>query len=118
MGAVRPSVGRIVHYVSHGTPVRADGSQAFTSRCRAAFVTEVDPHDPDRIGLTAINPTGMFFHPLAAGGCRYDLGAEQPGAPDCPNRESHGNPFRVVKVTIRPSFSRLAPFSVDAQSAP
>ncbi len=94
MGVVRPSVGRIVHYVSHGTPVRPDGSQAFTSRCRAAFVTEVDPHDPDRIGLTAINPTGMFFHPLAAGGCKRDDGAEQPGAPDCPNRESHGSPFR------------------------
>ncbi|MDT3395427.1 hypothetical protein RKE29_01970 [Streptomyces sp. B1866] len=36
-----PSVGRIVHYVSHGTPVREDGSQAHPPACRAAIVTEV-----------------------------------------------------------------------------
>ncbi|MFJ2029439.1 hypothetical protein [Streptosporangium sp. NPDC087985] len=33
-----PTVGRIVHYVSHGTPPRPDGTQAFTSQCRAAIV--------------------------------------------------------------------------------
>jgi len=32
----KPSVGRVVHYVSHGTPVRVDGTQAFYPRCRAA----------------------------------------------------------------------------------
>ena len=37
----RPSVGRIVHYVSHGTPLRPDGTQAYSSVCRAAMVTEV-----------------------------------------------------------------------------
>ncbi|WP_326768688.1 hypothetical protein OG978_32860 [Streptomyces sp. NBC_01591] len=63
-----PSAGRIVHYVSHGTPVRGDGSQAFAPACRAAVVTEVDTDDPDRIGLAVLNPTGIFFHPLAAGG--------------------------------------------------
>jgi hypothetical protein len=90
----RPTVGDRVHYVSHGTPIRRDGSQAFASTCRAADVTEVDPIDPHRIGLMAINPTGLFFHPLADGGCTYDPGIEQPGSPDCPNPESHGNPFR------------------------
>ncbi|MFE4336079.1 hypothetical protein ACFRQM_44005 [Streptomyces sp. NPDC056831] len=64
----RPSVGRIVHYVSHGTPVRGDGSQAFAPACRAAVVTEVDGDDPGRVGLAVLNPTGQFFHPLAAGG--------------------------------------------------
>lgn len=55
-----PSVGRIVHYVSHGTPVRPDGSQAFTSECRAAIVTEVS--DDDTVGLCVLNPTGQFFN--------------------------------------------------------
>ncbi|MFE0763671.1 hypothetical protein [Streptomyces smyrnaeus] len=68
MSAPRPSVGRIVHYVSHGTPVRGDGSQAHPSACRSAVVTEVDAGDPGRVGLAVLNPTGQFFHPLAAGG--------------------------------------------------
>lgn len=69
-----PSVGRIVHYVSHGTPPRADGTQAFRSECRAAVVTEVDPDDSGRVGLAVLNPTGQFFHSLAAGGCRHHGG--------------------------------------------
>jgi hypothetical protein len=73
----QPSVGRVVHYVSHGTPIRGDGSQAFTAQCRAAIVTETgDPDGVDadlgRVGLCVLNPTGQFFHPLAAGGCRHD----------------------------------------------
>lgn len=68
MPTQRPSVGRIVHYVSHGTPVRSDGSQAFPASCRAALITEVDPGDPGRVGLTVLNPGGQFFHPLTAGG--------------------------------------------------
>lgn len=66
---MRPTVGRIVHYVSHGTPVRADGTQAFTAQCRAATVTEVNVEEPDQVGLQVTNPTGFFFHPLAEGGC-------------------------------------------------
>ena len=75
---MRPTVGRIVHYVSHGTPVRGDGTQAYTKQCRAAIVTEVVPlegadaaqadienWDEDqrcRVGLAVLNPTGMFFN--------------------------------------------------------
>jgi hypothetical protein len=62
---VKPSVGRTVHYVSHGTPPAADGSQAFPSACRAAIVTEVeemtDPASPPTVGLCVLNPTGQFF---------------------------------------------------------
>lgn len=63
----QPSVGRIVHYVSYGTPPRADGAQAYTSECRAAIVTEVlgdHPHDElgPRVGLCVLNPTGQFFN--------------------------------------------------------
>jgi len=98
----KPTVGRIVHYVSHGTPVRQDGSQAFTSECRAAIITEVQSRivgdraviDVERVGLAVLNPTGVFLHSIAAGGCAYHDGAEQPGLPDCPNAEGHGSPFR------------------------
>jgi hypothetical protein len=58
----KPSVGRIVHYVSHGTPVKADGTQAYESKCRAAIVTEVDVNDPSVVGLCVLNPTGQFFN--------------------------------------------------------
>jgi hypothetical protein len=61
-------VGEIVHYVSHGTPVRADGTQAFTAKCRAAIISEIDL-DSVAIGLVVLNPTGQFFHSLASGGC-------------------------------------------------
>lgn len=73
-----PSVGRIVHYVSYGSPIRPDGTQAFTSECRAAIVTEVvsesegnlaqgaieqwDPPALVKVGLCVTNPTGLFFH--------------------------------------------------------
>ena len=72
MSDQKPSVGRIVHYVSHGTPIRSDGSQAYTSLCRAAVITEVHGRaispstgaDTDSwdVGLCVINPTGLFFH--------------------------------------------------------
>lgn len=60
-----PLIGSIVHYVSYGTP-----AGEFTSTCRSAVVTEVG--DNSVIGVAVINPTGMFFHPLSAGGCHYD----------------------------------------------
>ncbi len=66
-----PSVGRIVHYVSFGTP----GGE-YTSQCRAAIITEVPatPSTADTqredwdtlpnglVGLAVLNPTGMFFN--------------------------------------------------------
>lgn len=66
----QPSVGRVVHYVSHGSPVRPDGTQAFTSQCRAADITEIGENGT--VGLMVKNPTGLFFHSLADGGCAYD----------------------------------------------
>lgn len=52
---MKPSIGRIVHYVSYGTP----GGE-FTSECRAAVVTEV--MNEQFVGLCVLNPTGVFFH--------------------------------------------------------
>ena len=61
------SVGRIVHYVSYGTP----GGE-FTKQCRAAVVTSAE-HDEDDVcvSLAVLNPTGFFFDEH----CRYDAGA-------------------------------------------
>ena len=64
---VAPSVGRIVHYVSLGS---AGGK--YPSVCRAAVISEVgDGGAAGRVGLVALNPTGLFFHSLADGGCAY-----------------------------------------------
>lgn len=72
MSEQAPSVGGIVHYVSHGTPVREDGTQAYTKRCRAAIVTVVNgpainpvtmgDSEMYDVGLCVLNPTGQFFH--------------------------------------------------------
>lgn len=57
-----PSVGRIVHYISYGTP----GGE-FVSECRAAVITEV-PLEPaedagrELVGLCVMNPTGLFLN--------------------------------------------------------
>lgn len=53
---MQPSIGRIVHYVSYGTP----GGE-YVSECRAAVVTEV-ADDPRVVGLCVLNPTGQFFN--------------------------------------------------------
>lgn len=58
----KPSIGRIVHYVSLGS---AGGE--YPSVCRAATITELDA-DPDAnpddvfVGLAVLNPEGMFFN--------------------------------------------------------
>lgn len=82
-----PTVGRIVHYRSFGTP-RGE----FLPACRSAIVTEVNveerfPELPDdTVGLCAINPTGVFFHPLAVGGCRHDEAGVEGGTWHWPER--------------------------------
>jgi hypothetical protein len=64
-----PSAGRIVHYVSYGTP----GGE-YTSQCRAAIVTAVHDREPvpehgvPYVDLCVLNPTGLFFNQ----DCRYD----------------------------------------------
>ena len=59
----KPSVGRVVHYVSYGTP----GGE-YTSQCRAAIITAVYPETPAGVGdtmaasLCVMNPTGLFLN--------------------------------------------------------
>lgn len=60
MSQTPPSIGRIVHYVSYGTP----GGE-YASECRAAVVTEIaglSEEAGDSVGLAVLNPTGMFFN--------------------------------------------------------
>lgn len=58
---MKPSVGRIVHYVSYGTP-RGE----YSSACRAAVITEFGGvsagEDGEIVGLAVLNPEGMFFN--------------------------------------------------------
>jgi hypothetical protein len=83
----QPSVGRVVHYVSHGTPGGEYGKE-----CRAAIVTGLagDPNSPNKVALAVLNPTGMFFNESVD----YHEGAETPGDASCPSASTHGSPFR------------------------
>lgn len=61
---MKPSVGRIVHYVSYGTP----GGE-YSRECRAAIVTEVSTQHwssggqmVPAVGLFVANPTGLFLN--------------------------------------------------------
>lgn len=53
---MRPSVGRIVHYMARGS---ADGH--FPPVCRAAIVTYVQDEEEDVVSLAVLNPSGLFF---------------------------------------------------------
>ena len=52
---MKPSIGRIVHYVSYGTP----GGE-YTSQCRAAIIAAV--HGSETVDLCVMNPEGFFFN--------------------------------------------------------
>lgn len=52
---MKPTVGRIVHYRSYGTP----GGE-YAPVCRAAVVTEVTTEEV--VALAVLNPEGMFFN--------------------------------------------------------
>lgn len=56
---MRPSVGRIVHYVSYGTPGE------YAGECHAAVVTRADGVPPDRVALCVMSPSGLFFSEAA-----------------------------------------------------
>jgi len=93
----KPSVARIVHYQSFGTP----GGE-YTPQCRAAIVTEVgawvtvattkpDSYSTsegrpirtleqwfydDALALTVCNPTGLFFNGAGPVACKHDEPAD------------------------------------------
>ena len=93
-----PRVGETVHYVSYGTP-----HGEFPPACRAAKVTEIGVDGT--LGLVVLNPTGLFFHPISAGGSRYDDGNPVAGTPGCPDESAHGEPLRYCGCGwIEPSY--------------
>ena len=51
-----PTVGRIVHYQSYGTP----GGE-YLPEPRAAIITAVDPLPERTVSLCVLNPEGMYF---------------------------------------------------------
>jgi hypothetical protein len=57
---MQPTVGRIVHYVSYGTP----GGE-YVSTCRAAIIAGVGYRtggsEPD-VDIVVLNPEGLFFN--------------------------------------------------------
>ncbi len=76
-----PSVGRAVHYVSYALRVPEDGGPPDPS-CWAAVITQVDPDDPEHIGISIISPTEALFQSLVSGGCMYhanDMSPESGG---------------------------------------
>lgn len=54
----KPSVGRIVHYRSYGTP-----NGEYEPEVRAAIITAIHKGDNSmQVSLCVLNPTGMFFN--------------------------------------------------------
>ena len=105
---MRPTVSRIVHYVSYGTP----GGE-YPPACRAAIVTEVgqwvtmDTRDDgifvhagnravrtltqhfyeDALALTVLNPTGLFFNGAGPVACLHDETDHKGGTWHWPERD-------------------------------
>lgn len=59
---LKPSVGRIVHYVAYGTP----GGEFPAGVCRAAVITEtcktLAVSESENASVCVLNPTGFFFN--------------------------------------------------------
>jgi hypothetical protein len=70
-----PSVGRVVHYVSYGTP-----AGEYVSQCRAAIVAGLSGEGTS-LDLVVLNPTGMFFNR-----CKQDEAAKAGGTWHWPER--------------------------------
>lgn len=53
---MKPTVGRIVHYQSYGTP-----NGEYKPEHRAAIITRVG-NDDGQVDICVFNPTGLFFN--------------------------------------------------------
>lgn len=75
---MKPTVGRIVHYVSYGTP----GGE-YPSVCRAAMVTGIAEGATSVVHLCVLNPEGFFFNKNV----NQDESAKRGGTWHWPERE-------------------------------
>lgn len=75
---MKPTIGRIVHYVAYGTP----GGEYPAGVHRAAVVTAVGP-ETFKVDLAILNPTGLFF----TRGVMMDEDPMMPGTWHWPERE-------------------------------
>lgn len=73
---MKPSVGRVVHYVAYGTPK----GEFPANVCRAAVVSQVG--EGENCGVVVLNPTGLFFNIDIP----HDEGAKAPGSWHWPER--------------------------------
>jgi hypothetical protein len=99
-----PSVCRLVHYVSYGTP----GGE-YHSQCRAAVIAEVgqwittqvttvtetsrvlqQDYDPEACALTVFNPTGVFFNGAYGISCKHSEDDHRGGTWHWPERVGDG----------------------------
>lgn len=84
MGEQKPTVGRVVHYVSYGTP----GGE-YQPEHRAAIITAVIEKDDKGVpldgcvSLCVLNPEGMFFKQV----CFLDEADKKGGTWHWPERE-------------------------------
>lgn len=67
----QPTIGRIAHYVSYGTP----GGE-YPSTCRAAIIAAVTalPDGTPVCDLVVFNPEGLFFNRVAYSGDEHKGG--------------------------------------------
>ena len=105
---MKPSVGRIVHYVSFGTPGGEYGKE-----CRAAVITEIQDDPRTSVGLCVLNPAGHLFDravPLHSGDGEGSPGTNLCGGLDFqggtwhwPEREPSGDAPKVeVSADLSP----------------
>lgn len=73
---MKPSVGRIVHYMARGS---LDGR--YPPVCRAAIIAGLNRTTAQLVDIAVINPTGMFFHE----NCLFDE-TNEPGTWHWPER--------------------------------
>lgn len=95
--AFKPTVGRIVHYQSHGSP---DGT--YKSECRPAIITSAPTsggrgRPSKKIDLAVFNPTGMFFN-----SCVQDEDTKAGGTWHVPEMVEEDKPKVVVTSKIKP----------------
>jgi hypothetical protein len=105
---MQPSVGRIVHYVSYGTP----GGE-FGKECRAAIITEVSGKFASvngslgpQVGLCVLNPSGQFFN--------SDVDHDPNGTPGeiprtnlCEGRRFRGGTWHWPERTAEPTIEQF-----------